>query len=163
MIRLTEIGNTLVLAYPAWTGLVFAAFALGVLVLALRRQSAPIKRVLALPLALIFGWAAVYFPTYRCTFSGESARLYAFLKRDADLRWERAASIALEGRRGYRRTSWHIVVGDDAGRELEFAINDLGGSDRARLAAYVAQHAPSGAFVPDRESWVARVRQLRLP
>ena len=147
MISLLQISTTakgLVLSYPLWPSLTFAALALGVGVYTVVRR-ARIRRRWPLGLAIVFAaWAAIYVGTFKATITDETGSAYAFLRYDHAVRWKDAADIYLEHRGG--RSDWQIVVIDRQRRAYRFDVAELSIDDRDRVMAYMVDRMPASAF-----------------
>ncbi|HTP96432.1 MAG TPA: hypothetical protein VMK05_11305 [Burkholderiales bacterium] len=159
MIRIAQLDNSLVLSYPGWAAVIFFAYALAALALALSAPAAPWRRRLCAPLAAFFVWLGLYFWSYEVQLTGQSARVYGLLGQGAEVRWNRVRAVAVGDGGGVLRKTRHIMITDAEGTELDLALTDLNRDQRRQLASFITARVAPSAFVPDRESWLLKIEQ----
>ena len=143
-VQISESANGLVLEYPLWAPIALGALALLLLAFAIARRARLVRRW-PVSLAVVFAaWAAIYTATYQTTISDDGGSAYAFLRSDHFVRWQDAADIYLEQRRG--GSDWQVVVIDRAQRAYAFDVAELSVDDRDRVMAYMVDRMPAHAF-----------------
>ncbi|MBY0270073.1 MAG: hypothetical protein K2X06_09410 [Burkholderiales bacterium] len=137
MMRLTETAQGLVIAYPAWLGLLAFALGIALAVWVWRHFTLNGKFLSYCAGTLVVLFAGIYFLTYKAELTPEQGRTYAaFRSGHAQVDWRQARSVVLEERPG-KGTPMYIVVDTTRGTRFEINASDLSGSDRARVLAYI--------------------------
>ncbi len=137
MLQLSEAGGNLIIAYPAWLGLLMIGLgvALGFHLARHFVWQGKTFGIVAATALLVLG--GLYFLTYKVTLTPDEGLVFALPGGKQDIEWSHAISVATEQRRGRGTSTW-VVVRTVSGASLEIKVTGLSGVDEHRLREYIA-------------------------
>ena len=137
MLQLSETGGNLIIAYPAWLGLLMIGLgvALGVHLARHFVWQGKTFGIAAATALLVLG--GFYFLTYKVTLTPSEGRVFVLPGGKQRIDWTHATSVATEQRRGRGTSTW-VVVRTAAGASLEINVTGLSGAEEQQLRDYIA-------------------------